>query len=89
MGLKLDFKKSFCEFPHFVRTSAQRDKLEEAQDEQNLTKLDEPLPECTLSFTHGIGNKVGEKIVSLLMVFMASRAFPPSNLDKSLEVIDD
>lgn len=49
-----------------VRSSSRRDNLEEAQDDQTLPDLEEPLPECSLSFTHGIGNQVSNSIKSVL-----------------------
>ena len=33
-----------------------------AKDDQSLPNLEEPLPECSLSFTHGIGNQVSNSI---------------------------
>ncbi|KAM7443056.1 putative ATP-dependent RNA helicase ddx60 [Porites harrisoni] len=45
------------------RSSSKRDKLEEEQDDKNLPDLDEPLPQCTLSVTHGIGKQRVMKIM--------------------------
>lgn len=33
---------------------------QEEQDEEDFMDLDEPLPECTLAFTYGIGKQVAE-----------------------------
>ena len=41
------------------RSNSKREKLKESQDEQpEFPNLNEPLPECTLSFVHAIGNEV-------------------------------
>ena len=55
-----------------VRSSSRRDNLEEAQDDQTLPDLEEPLPECSLSFTHGIGNQVSNSIKSVLQFYFNS-----------------
>ncbi|CAH3032867.1 unnamed protein product [Porites evermanni] len=57
------------------RTSTQRDKLEEAQDEQNLTNLDEPLPNCTLSFTHAIGKERLKQIMNRIWMMKSNHPF--------------
>jgi len=31
---------------------------QDEEDEEDFSALDEPLPECTLAFTHGIGKQV-------------------------------
>ena len=31
------------------------------EDEEDFSALDEPLPECTLAFTHGIGKQVAQR----------------------------
>ena len=33
----------------------------EEEEEEDFSALDEPLPECTLAFTHGIGKQVTQK----------------------------
>ena len=35
------------------------------QDERDASALNEPLPECTLAFTYGIGKKVANKYTIL------------------------
>ena len=55
-----------------VRSSSRRDNLEEAQDDQTLPNLEEPLPECSLSFTYGIGNQVSNSIKSVLQFYFNS-----------------
>lgn len=52
-----------------IRSSSRRDNLEEEQDDQSLPDLEEPLPECSLSFTHGIGNQVSNSIRSVLQFY--------------------
>ncbi|XP_015768450.1 PREDICTED: probable ATP-dependent RNA helicase DDX60 [Acropora digitifera] len=42
------------------RLAAQRDE----EDEEDFSALDEPLPECTLAFTHGIGKQGMNKIMN-------------------------
>ena len=37
--------------------------LEEQVDEEDFSALDEPLSECTLAITHGIGKEVAESII--------------------------
>lgn len=48
-------------FPSLNRASSQRENLEDQDGEKDLSVSDEPLPECTVAFTHGIGKEVTEK----------------------------
>lgn len=41
----------------------------EEEDEEDFSALDEPLPECTLAFTHRIGNQVDEVIKAACYLF--------------------
>ena len=43
-----------CHFHSVDRLASQQDE----EDEEDFSALDEPLPECTLAFTHGIGKQV-------------------------------
>ena len=43
---------------NFNRARSQRENLEDHDEEENFSVSDEPLPECTVAFTHGIGKKV-------------------------------
>lgn len=45
------------QFYYLSRIASQQDK----GDEEDFSALDEPLPECTLAFTHGIGKQVTQK----------------------------
>ena len=36
------------------------DNQHEEEEEEDFSALDEPLPECTLAFTHGVGKQVNE-----------------------------
>ena len=46
-----------CQFYSLSRLAAQRDE----EDEEDFSALDEPLPECTLAFKHGIGKQVTQE----------------------------
>ena len=46
-----------CQFYSLSRIASQQDE----EDEEDFSDLDEPLPECTLAFTHGIGKQVTQK----------------------------
>ena len=46
-----------CQFHSVYRLASQRDE----EDEEDFSALDEPLPECTLAFTHGIGKEVSQR----------------------------
>ncbi|KAJ7386929.1 putative ATP-dependent RNA helicase ddx60 [Desmophyllum pertusum] len=43
--------------------SSQRKNLEDQDEEKDLSVSNEPLPECTLAFTHGIGKEDLKKII--------------------------
>ena len=49
-------------FSSVNRASSQRENLEDQDEEKDHSVSDEPLPECTLAFTHGIGKEVTEAI---------------------------
>ena len=57
-----------CQFYYLSRIASQQDK----GDEEDFSALDEPLPECTLAFTHGIGKQVTQKNKWLLSTFSFS-----------------
>ena len=46
-----------CQFYSLSRLATQQGE----EDEEDFSALDEPLPECTLAFTHGIGKQVTQK----------------------------
>ena len=46
-----------CHFHSVDRLASQQDE----EGEEDFSALDEPLPECTLAFTHGIGKQVTQR----------------------------
>ena len=46
-----------CHFHSVDRLASQQGE----EDEEDFSALDEPLPECTLAFTHGIGKEVTQR----------------------------
>ena len=53
----LDHILLMCQFDSLNRLSTQQGE----EIEEDFSALDEPLPECTLAFTHGIGKQVTQK----------------------------
>lgn len=45
-------------------------KQQQDQDEEDFSALDEPLPECTLAFTHRIGKQVDESNKGLPVIYL-------------------
>ena len=54
--MMLDHILLMCQFDSLNRLSTQQGE----ESEEDFSALDEPLPECTLAFTHGIGKQVNE-----------------------------
>lgn len=45
-------------------------KQQQDQDEEDFSALDEPLPECTLAFTHRIGKQVDKSNKGLPAIYL-------------------
>ncbi|KAJ7386940.1 putative ATP-dependent RNA helicase ddx60 [Desmophyllum pertusum] len=52
--------------------------VERCQDEEDFSALNEPLPECTLAFTHGIGKEGFNKIMGRIWSVKSSDIFKRS-----------
>ena len=55
--MMLDHILLMCQFDSLNRLSTQQGE----EIEEDFSALDEPLPECTLAFTHGIGKQVTQR----------------------------
>ncbi|XP_078360877.1 putative ATP-dependent RNA helicase DDX60 [Oculina patagonica] len=56
-------KRDLTEKEKARRASSQRGNIEDQDEKKELPVSDEPLPECTLAFTHGIGKEDLKKII--------------------------